>query len=225
MRRVLKTDLWDEAVGEGLFPALAARAEHVVGIDVSRSVLEAATSRYTKLDAWHADVRQLPFDDASFDAVLSNSTLDHFHSTEQIGLALRELHRVMAPGATLIVTLDNPANPIIALRGAMPRAAYEAVWRNYGEVAARLAPNPLGATCGIRALQRLARAAGFTVQDRTALVHCPRVLAVFVADHLGRHASRQTHDRFLRVLMRCEAIGKLPSRYITGHFVAIRATR
>ncbi len=34
-RRILKTDLYDETCSDGLVPALAARASHVAGIDVS----------------------------------------------------------------------------------------------------------------------------------------------------------------------------------------------
>ena len=74
----LKTDLWDEAMGEGLYAAIAARSERVVGVDVSRSIVVAAAERYPALDARVAYVRSLPFEDGSIDAIVSNSTLDHF---------------------------------------------------------------------------------------------------------------------------------------------------
>lgn len=221
----LKTDLWDEAVGEGLYPAIAARARRVVGVDISGAVVSAAAARYASLEASRADVRRLPFDDASFDVVISNSTLDHFESVDDILTALIELRRVTTPGGTLIVTLDNPSNPIVALRRALPRSAFDAVWRNFGELAARIAPNPLGATCGIRKLERLVAAAGLHACERTSIIHCPRVLAVLVADQLARRASARTQGRFLRSLLRFEALATLPTRFFTGHFVAIRAIR
>ena len=223
--RILKTDLWDEAVSDGLYPALATRARQVVGIDVSAAVVDAARGRYPALHARCADVRRLPFTDAAFDVVVSNSTLDHFGSIDDIQMALVELHRVMRPGGTLVVTLDNPSNPIIALRRSLPRSAYDALWQNFGELAARIAPSALGATCSVDTLDRLVKAAGFRVSERTSIVHCPRVLAVLVADHLARRSSERTQERFLSLLLRFEKLAALPTRFRTGHFVAIRAMR
>src|SRR3712207_666553 len=53
--RVLKTDLFDEAVSGGLYPLLAERAESVVGIDVSPGIVAAASSRHGALEAHCAD--------------------------------------------------------------------------------------------------------------------------------------------------------------------------
>lgn len=220
---VLKTDLFDEAVGRGLFPYLAERAGRVVGIDISEEVVTAAGAHYPALEAVRADVRQLPFADETFDAILSNSTLDHFFSRDEIDVALRELHRVLRPGGELIVTLDNPANPLLMARRAIPRRVYESLWRNHGELAARVAPSYLAATCGIGGLRRLVSASGFAVVDSSATVHAPRALAVVVADALGRHGER--HELFLKLLMGFEGLARWPTRYVTGHFVAVRALR
>ncbi len=225
VERLLKTDLWDEAVGEGLYPALAAHARSVVGVDISRVVAGAAAARHSSLNASLADVRRLPFDDRSFDVVVSNSTLDHFGSVDDIAAALVELRRVMMPGGALIVTLDNLANPLVALRAALPRSVFEIVWRLYGRLAARVAPNPPGVTCGIRKLERLISGAGLQVCERGAIIHCPRVLAVLVADQLEQRASARLQDRFLNALLRFEALEAWPTRFITGHFVAVRAVR
>src|SRR5690242_16269024 len=46
---LLKTDLYDEAMGIGLYPLLSARARHVAAIDVAPTVLAAATVRYPAL--------------------------------------------------------------------------------------------------------------------------------------------------------------------------------
>ena len=223
--RLLKTDLWDEAVSDGLYPALVTHARHVVGIDISAAVVDAAVGRYPALHARCVDVRRLPFADAEFDVVVSNSTLDHFGSIADIQTALAELHRVMLPGGTLVVTLDNPSNPIIALRRSLPRSAYDAVWQNYGELAARIAPSALDATCNVGTLERLVAGAGFKVTDRTSIMHCPRVLAVLVADQLARRSSERAQQRFLNFLLRFEKLASLPTRFWTGHFVAVRATR
>src|SRR5438034_11160281 len=66
---ILKTDLYDEAVGDGLFPVLSRRARHVIGIDLAASVLSAARARHPQLEALRADVRRLPFKTRRFDAV------------------------------------------------------------------------------------------------------------------------------------------------------------
>ena len=57
-----------------------------------------------------ADARFLPFGDGVFDLVVSDSTLDHFHTKAEIHVALGELARVLRPGGVLIVALDNPHN-------------------------------------------------------------------------------------------------------------------
>ncbi len=104
---VLKTDLFDEAAGEGVYARLQARAARFCGIDISASTCRLATARYARLAATVADVRCLPFADESFDLVLSFSTLDHFASASEIEKALRCLYRVLRPGGYLLVTLDN----------------------------------------------------------------------------------------------------------------------
>jgi len=223
-RRVLKTDLFDEAVGEGLYAFLAARAESVCGVDLARPIV-AAAARHPGLEAAVADVRHLPFADGEFDAVVSNSTLDHFESLADLRAGLAELARVLSPGGTLVVTLDNPANPFVAARGAVPRRLLERLWGRHGALAVRLAPSPLGATCGTRRLRSLLAEAGFEVAETGAVVHCPRALAIAAADLLERHAGRGAQDAFLRALRALEGLERLPTRAITGHFVAARAIR
>ncbi len=223
--RLLKTDLWDEAVGTGLYPALAARARSVAGVDISRMVATAAATRHPALHASVGDVRRLPFEDESFDVVVSDSTLDHFTSVDEIATALAELRRVMRPRGTLILTLDNLGNPFVALRSVIPRPIYNFVWRRVGGLAARIAPNPPGFTCGIRKLERLVSGARLQLRERGSILHCPRVLAVWIADQLERHASAGMQERYLRALLGFETLEALPTRFVTGHFVAVRAIR
>jgi len=69
-----------------------------------------------------ADVRQLDFGDNSIELIISNSTLDHFQQAEDIDRSLAELARVLVPGGLLLVTMDNPLNPVIALRNRLPKS-------------------------------------------------------------------------------------------------------
>jgi SAM-dependent methyltransferase len=50
------------------------------------------------------DAAHLPFRDASFDAVIANHSLEHI---DQLGPALRELGRVVRPGASLYVAVPD----------------------------------------------------------------------------------------------------------------------
>jgi SAM-dependent methyltransferase len=214
--RVLKTDLYDEAMGDGLVPLLAARAGRVWGVDVAAPVLAAARARHPQLLAVAADVRHLPFAAGAFDTVISNSTLDHFASADDIGAALGELRRVLVAGGRLLLTLDNPTNPLVRLRNALP----------YGWLRrAGLVPYPVGATLGARALARLLERVGFEVTATATLLHCPRVLAVPLARRLQRRGSPAARARLLRGLRRWEFLAAMPTRHLTAHYVAIQARR
>jgi SAM-dependent methyltransferase len=210
-RRLLKTDLFDEAVGAGLVASLQKRATEVVAIDVSPAVVELARSRHPGMDARPADTRALPFEDGAFDVVLSNSTLDHFESLTDVRAALAELRRVLEPGGRLVLTLDNGANPLVLLRNALPESLLSRL---------RLVPYPIGVTCGPRRLRRVLRQAGFEVEASRGVMHCPRVLAR-AASALAPGASRG----LLKGAMAFERLGRFPTRYLTAQFVAASARR
>jgi SAM-dependent methyltransferase len=204
--RVLKTDVFDEAVGGGLYPFLRSKGATVTGVDISPAVIQTARRRYPDLEADSGDVRDLPHSDETFAAVVSNSTLDHFATIAEIETALRELRRVLARGGVLIVTLDNPHNPLVALRNALPPK----LLRRVG-----LVSFDMGVTCGRKELTRLLDRAGFEVTDVDAVMHVPRVLAAWLAVATGR--------RWARTLDALESLSRLPTRYWTGQFVAARA--
>jgi SAM-dependent methyltransferase len=216
-RRLLKTDLFDEAVARGLYPELTAGAAEVTGIDLSPTAVRAASERYPALDARTADVLALPFADGYFDAVVSNSTLDHFASHSTLHEAVAELARVMAPGGTLIITLDNRSNPIVALRTS----------RLFGPLhRAGVVPYYVGATHGSRGLAALLRASGFDVGATAAIMHCPPQLAAHLAaSRRGSLPEEQAEARHLRAVLRYEAMGRWPTRSVTAHFAAARAVK
>jgi SAM-dependent methyltransferase len=213
---LLKTDLFDEATGEGLYPLLARHAEHVAALDLAPSVGAAAVARYPRLLAVTADVRRLPFGTESLEIVVSNSTLDHFRSRQEIPAALRELHRVLCRGGRLLLTMDNLANPLVALRNALPFRLLRRL---------RLVPYPAGATCRPRPLTRLLQPAGFEVRETVALLHCPRALVVALARRRQRHGTADDRARFLRRLQRWEQLAQLPTRYVTGCFIGVDARK
>lgn len=211
---ILKTDLFDEAVSEGL-GLLGARSALAVGMDLSWKVARTAQQRLPVWKVIVADVRRLPFADATFDAIVSNSTLDHFDTPSEIATALGELHRVLRPGGRLLLTLDNAANPIIALRQALP-------WRllyRWGII-----PYALGATVGPSRLCRMLEDLSFCILETRPILHVPRLFAMRCARRL-RRASSAKQTRFLERLARWERLSDLPSRWVTGYFIAILASK
>ena len=110
---------------------------------------------------------------------------------------------MLAPGGTLVVSLDNLANPLVAVRNALPFRWLHRIG---------LVPHYVGATCRPGELQRLLASTGFDVNATTAIMHVPRVIALAVG-------ARHGHDA------RLERLGQLPTRFLTGQFVAARAVR
>lgn len=214
--RVLKTDLFDEALAAGLYPVLAARARLVVGIDIATPTVRAARARHPDARVAATDVRELPFATGCFDTIISNSTLDHFGSVDEIALSLAELYRVLRTGGDLLLTLDNLANPVVALRNALPFPPLNRLG---------IVPYQVGATCRPRQLRRLLRRAQFEVLEMGAILHCPRVLAVAGAAIVNRLGSARAQERYLRWLTPFERLASFPTRFLTGYFIAVVARK
>lgn len=214
--RVLKTDGFDEAVSTGLVPGLTAQGVHVTTMDVSPEVLHAARRRHGRGTFVVADARALPFRDGSFNGVVSNSTLDHFLTRAELATSLAELCRILMVGGRMLLTLDNLANPTVALRNLLPFRWLHRLG---------LVPYFVGVTCGPRALKRLLAASGFRVAAMGAAVHCPRALAVLVGRGFERFASGRLQHGYLRFLMAWERLEHWPTRYLTGHFVLAMAAK
>lgn len=187
----------------------------MVAVDVAPDIVRAASRKYPDVTAFASDVRCLPFADSTFDAVVSISTLDHFDGAGDIDLALAELRRVLRPRGTLILTLDNGANPVVALRNLLPYHLTHALG---------LVPYPTGKTLTAGRAKRALRKCGFDIREVTHIMHAPRVAAVPIMESL-RGVNAERADAVLRMAMKFEALRRFPTRGITGHFVAFRAVR
>jgi SAM-dependent methyltransferase len=218
----LKTDLYDEAISQhNVLPLCANKEEGVIGTDVSFEVAAAAKRRMLRTwRGWHnavcSDIRWLPFKSDSFDAVISNSTLDHFSKKESILDSLREIHRSLKPGGSLFITLDNPSNPVVFLRNAVPYRLLKG---------SRLIPFYMGVTLSESQLVRTLKACGFDVRESMAIVHSPRILAIWTGHILNRTGNKKIKQYLRRILGICERLEELPTRHLTGYYVGAIATK
>ncbi len=212
--RALKTDLFEEAFGgDALLEDLAPLSETWIAMDVAaRTVCEArarvglGTARYLV-----CDVRRMPLRSESLDAVVSNSTLDHFATRREFEAAIAELARVLKPGGRLLITVDNPYNVLY----------FPLLWLS------KMRPFPfaLGYTPTPAGLRRTLERAGLRVTATSSLIHNPRVLstALFLALRRIRGARAEGIIQWL-----LEAFAKLerwPTRQLTACFVGACAVR
>jgi len=98
------SDVLEVGCGTGLIlEKLATLAKRAEGVDLSPGMLALAKKR--GLNVREGSATELPFADASFDAVLSFKVLAHVPDIER---ALSEMARVCRPGGHVIAELYNP---------------------------------------------------------------------------------------------------------------------
>jgi SAM-dependent methyltransferase len=201
--RWLKTDLFEERNPDrALIPALP--HAQWTGVDIAFEVAVRARPLVGGALA-AADVRALPFANGVFDGVLSTSTLDHFDDRGDITRSLREFRRVLAPGGRLVLTLDNPRNPLVWLRNALPPRVAQRTG---------LVPFAVGETLAEPDGRRALRVSGFAVDATGYLLHVPHV----VGTRPARWSWYEQH-----VLPRTERLARTRLAPISGHFVAFSA--
>jgi ubiquinone/menaquinone biosynthesis C-methylase UbiE len=81
---------------------LARRGRHAVGIDLSPRMLATGRRRYPAVEFREGDLLSLPAADAEFGAALALYSIIHLEGEELHSAAL-EMHRVLLPGALLLV--------------------------------------------------------------------------------------------------------------------------
>jgi SAM-dependent methyltransferase len=205
---LLKTDLFEEAHGEDqLLFGLPLPPGLKIGMDLSPSTTRQAAAREGAASGFlTADVRRLPLRKNSVDLVLSNSTLDHFDSADDIKTSIVELARVLKPGGRLLITLDNPHNPFYwSLRALSNRLGLSF---------------QLGQTLSRKRLLHLLEETGLEVLSTDWLLHNPRFVstALFLGTRrlLGKHA-----DPLVRAWLWMFALGgRLPTRGLSAVFIA-----
>jgi SAM-dependent methyltransferase len=213
-KRLLKTDLFEEAYGQDcLLPDLLCDATLTIGIDVAFTTVRNASGQFggASVRFLTADVRSLPFCSESIDLFFSNSTLDHFESAGEFRQAVGELARVLSPGGRLIVTLDNPWNPLY----------HPLRWASR----LRRAPFSLGYTTSRAGLARVLTDAGLQVLDTGVLIHNPRIVSTLLFLAMRRLMGSYA-DGPIRLLLRVfSLLGHIPTRGLTACYVAACAEK
>ncbi len=98
--------------GGATLPKLLEVAGHVTGLDRADDMVAAAKRRHSgeisagrlRLDA--GDIYDLPYDDGSFDRVLTVNTI---YFWPDLHAALQEVHRVMARDGALVIGIRDPS--------------------------------------------------------------------------------------------------------------------
>jgi len=87
------------------------RQVEIVGCDFSAGMLGRAATRSRRVRWVRGDAGRLPFDDESFDAVVSTEA---FHWFPDQAAALREIYRVLKPGGRLLLALVNTPSTTVS---------------------------------------------------------------------------------------------------------------
>ncbi|OGO17350.1 MAG: hypothetical protein A2Z02_04555 [Chloroflexi bacterium RBG_16_48_7] len=216
-RLILKTDLYDEALCRFRSYAVkvASAGDCMVGMDISREIVKAArSSGHACAPLQHftcCDVRFLPFAENSFDLVISDSTLDHFESRDDIHRSLAELHRVLKPKGIMVLSLDNSSN------------FSEPLFRAW--IALGLAPFYIGPTLSRKKLVHTLLDLGFAVTDETAIVHVPRFFGKAIVGLLRTVSGRKLDARISNWLKSLHLLEHMKIKYLTAQFIAVRAVK
>jgi SAM-dependent methyltransferase len=174
-KKILKTDLWDEAKNTQILFWAAGRGAEIYGVDISPQIVLAARGYYAgdKNQPAHSgfivsDLRYLATQEGSFDCLYSMGTIEHFPEYRQ---AIRECYRALKKGGTAIIGVPNRFDPF--LRPLLVSFLNRLHLYHYG----------YEKSFGFRSLERELVSAGFQVIGRSGILFMPgflRMLDLFV---------------------------------------------
>jgi len=213
----LKTDLFEEAIS--LQHPMAEFPDGSLGMDGSISVAARAqinlqaTGNYPLLVS---DLRHSPIRPGALSSILSGSSLDHFETAEELTAGLAEVVSGLAPGGILVLALDNPQNPLIWLRNHLPYPLLKRLG---------LVPYYVGRTWSRSEARSRLESLGLEVSEETAIAHVPRAPAIWLDSLNQRWGGDRLGGFLLRAYLAFEILEALPTRFLTGYYVAILARR
>jgi SAM-dependent methyltransferase len=102
----------DVGCGTGvLAERLASAGYQMVGVDPSKGMLEILEARTPSVRPVQAPGTSLPFDDDSFELVITVAVMHHIADPDEVRQTLAEMVRVMKPSGRAVVWDHNPRNP------------------------------------------------------------------------------------------------------------------
>lgn len=185
-KRLLKTDLWDEAKNTRILNWADDQGAKVYGIDISLKIASEARAGFRFSDAGRcfilSDIRQMAFRDNSFDYLYSMGTIEHFPEHAQ---AISECFRVIRPGGTAIFGVPNRFDPF--LRPLLVSVLNWLGLYSYG----------FEKSFSFRQLERILREVGFKTLNRTGILFLPGWLRMI--DLLVHVKSRRSSFLFVPI--------------------------
>jgi len=216
----LKTDLYDEATySDWVLGPFVPQNTPCIGIDLSFNTAQAAQRRMkTRNVTEHRvvlnDVRCLSFHSQFFNYVLSHSSIDHFENKEDISLAIGEMYRVLKPGGLLMITLDNPHNPVVMIRNLIPLSMLQFL---------KIVPYQVGRTIPSEELRGILKEEGFKISKDSFIDHGPRFLTIKLCKWFEKNNSAL--DQYMKVLRFFEKMAHWPTSHLSGYFYAVLCTK
>lgn len=212
---IFKTDLFEEAWGQdGIYGDLFEDNRAVLlGMDIA----EATVARARAVGGMHpadgivCDLRALPVRPFSLDLILSMSSLDHFESEAEFHASLKQLCSAIRPGGSLVITLDNPANPLYWVLRMASRT--------------RISPFRLGFTPFLEDLECELMGMEFEVLDRDWLIHNPRLLSTAVFSVIRMILGKRAGPVIRFGLWLCALQDGLGTRRFSACFYAVHARK
>lgn len=216
--KILKTDLYEEAYGkEEALLSMSNKYDKFFGIDISYDIVNNAKLKLEYIDnnlkktsqCLVADVRGIPFKENTFDLVISPSTLDHFL---EIDVALNEIYRILKPGGTFAITLNNRYNFLFVLNSYFLHALGILSFKNFHY-------SPKG-------IKNVLESNGFFIKDKRPIVHIPFLFPT-VSNFLQYFNTRYLNnlDSFCMNLIKKYSSYKTVLHYISGWFIAVIAEK
>jgi ubiquinone/menaquinone biosynthesis C-methylase UbiE len=189
----------DVACGTGVLSLVAADmakpSGSVVGLDLNPGMLDVARRKASHIDWREASVETIPFENAAFDAVVSQFGLMFFDDKAR---ALREMLRVLRPAGKMAVAVWDSLENVTGYS-----AAARLLSRLFGDSAAESlrAPYSLG---DIQTLAALFSDAGFpdiTISTLEGTAHYPSIRYWMEADIRGWTLSETLDDTQFELLV------------------------
>lgn len=194
----LKQPILDLCCGDGFF-SLTLGLRNISGCDISGSAIELARVKGIYNDLKVCDVRKLPYEDNSFNTILSNCALEH---VEEVDVALLETSRVLTNGGHLIMTVPSQ----ILLDDFPIKKLFESMglkrWGNkflhkYNE---KQAHNNI---LSLEQWEKLLHKAGYKIQHHFYLFDDGSYKIAMVCDWLSTLYAFNIANRFFRFILPC----------------------